>query len=297
MKRLKNLAAIGLASALTLTTAAALAGCANKNNEPDKEEVEITQPEQPMPEQPEQPEIPEVVPPIQPEQPEPEIPVEPEPEEPIPTVNTASYIMLTADSVNIRSGAGTGYAVKGAAEKSTMYALGGTSGSWYQTSYKNATAYLSTKYCEVVEMEASENELIEAVIAEGTKLLGTPYVYGAARYHNGNGALASNFSINAFDCSSLMQYIFYKGAGVNLQVTSRTQSLQGETVSKANLQRGDLMFFTNASRYNYSGIERIGHVALYLGDNWILHTASDYAKIEQISSTRWSYFIKAQRMI
>ncbi|MDE7265556.1 MAG: C40 family peptidase, partial [Clostridia bacterium] len=91
--------------------------------------------------------------------------------------------------------------------------------------------------------------------------------------------------------------IFYKGAGVNLQVTSRTQSLQGETVSKANLQRGDLMFFTNASRYNYSGIERIGHVALYLGDNWILHTASDYAKIEQISSTRWSYFIKAQRMI
>ncbi|MDE7453345.1 MAG: C40 family peptidase, partial [Clostridia bacterium] len=175
--------------------------------------------------------------------------------------------------------------------------LEGNSGGWYKTNYKNGSAYLSSKYCEVVEMKQSGNAKIEKVIAEGTKLLGTPYVYGAARYHNGSGVLARDFNINAFDCSSLMQYIFYKGAGVNLQVTSRTQSTQGTTVSKANLQRGDLMFFTNASRKNKTGLERIGHVGLYLGDNWILHTASDYAKIEQISSTRWSYFIKAQRMI
>ena len=57
------------------------------------------------------------------------------------------------------------------------------------------------------------------------------------------------------------------------------------------------MFFTNASRKNNVGVERIGHVAMYLGDNYILHTASDYAKIEQISSTRWSYYIQTQRII
>ena len=57
------------------------------------------------------------------------------------------------------------------------------------------------------------------------------------------------------------------------------------------------MFFTNESRKDKTGVERIGHVAMYLGDNLILHTASDYAKIEQISSVRWSYFIQAQRMI
>ena len=44
------------------------------------------------------------------------------------------------------------------------------------------------------------------------------------------------------------------------------------------------------------GVERIGHVALYLGDNYILHTASDYAVIEQISSTRWGYYIEARRV-
>ena len=106
------------------------------------------------------------------------------------------------------------------------------------------------------------------------------------------------FSVSAFDCSSLMQYIFYLGAdGVLLGVTTRNQVLQGEAVKKTDLQRGDLMFFTNASRYNKVGVERIGHVALYLGDNLILHTASDYAKIEKISSTRWSYFIEARRMV
>lgn len=216
--------------------------------------------------------------------------------EDVPAVQKVSYLNVVTNGVNIRSGAGTGYSVRGSAEKSTMYALNGSSGNWYQTAYKNGSAYIYSDYCNVVEMEPSEDERVEKVIAEGTKLLGVPYVYGAPRYHNGNGVLASNFDINKFDCSSLMQYMFYKGAGINLQMTSRSQALYGKDVAKKDLQRGDLMFFTNSTRYNYSGIERIGHVALYLGDNWILHTASDYAKIEQISATRWSYYITAKRM-
>lgn len=215
----------------------------------------------------------------------------------VPKVLTVSYLNVLSDGVNIRSGAGTGYTVRGAAEKSTMYALDGSANGWYKTGYKNKPAYISSKYCEVVEMEASSDSRIESVIAEGARLLGTAYVYGAVRYHDGSGKKLSNFNINAFDCSSLMQYIFYTGANVNLQVNTRTQIYQGKTVKKSQLQRGDLMFFTNASRKNLSGVERVGHVALYLGDNMILHTASDYAKIEQISATRWSYFIQGQRVI
>lgn len=215
----------------------------------------------------------------------------------VPKVLTVSYLHVKSDGVNIRSGAGTGYSVRGAAEKSTMYALNGSSDGWYKTGYKNKSAYISSKYCEVVEMTASEDERIEAIINEGTKLLGTAYVYGAVRFHDGGGKKLSGFDINAFDCSSLMQYIFYTGAHVNLQVNTRTQIYQGKTVKKSQLKRGDLMFFTNASRKHLTGVERVGHVALYLGDNWILHTASDYAKIEQISATRWSYFIQGQRIL
>lgn len=214
----------------------------------------------------------------------------------VPKINKAYYIMATADGVNLRSGAGTAYPVRGSTQKSTLYALNGKTGKWYKTGFKNSAAYISESYCESVAITASEDERIEAIIAEGAKLLGTAYVFGAVRYHDGNGNTYKNFTTDEFDCSSLMQYIFYKGAGKLLQVNTRTQIYQGTTVTRSQLKRGDLMFFTNDSRKNNTGIERVGHVALYLGDNWILHTASDFAKIEQISAKRWSYFIQGQRI-
>lgn len=274
MNKFKTVAAMAAALLATAT----LGGCAAVNDTYDKDEdIKTTQ----QPPETEQPETNTGT----------EITVS------VPQVLTVSYISVTTDGVNIRSGAGTGYSARGTAEKSTMYALNDRTDGWYETGYKNNTAYISSKFCEVVEMKASGDERIEEVIKEGTKLLGTAYVYGAVRYHDGNGRKLSGFNVSAFDCSSLMQYIFYTGAHVNLQVNTRTQIYQGKTVTKSGLKRGDLMFFTNASRKNLSGVERVGHVALYLGDNWILHTASDYAKIEQISSTRWSYFIQGQRIL
>ena len=94
-----------------------------------------------------------------------------------------------------------------------------------------------------------------------------------------------------------MQYIFYKGASELLQVTTRTQVVQGQYVSKSELRRGDCIYFTNESRQNLTGVERVGHVAVYLGDNYILHTASDYARIEKISTARWKHYLEARRFV
>jgi len=216
---------------------------------------------------------------------------------PQPEIKRAEYIMPTADGLNLRSGAGTDYRAVGTAEKNTLYALDGSVSGWYKTVFKDSCCYASSKYCAVVQMDKSANAAIEKIIEEGCKYLGVKYVYGATRYHDGSGRKISGFTTSAFDCSSLMQYIFKMGADVNLQVNTRTQVYQGKTVKKGDIRRGDLLFFTNASRKNNKGIERIGHVALYLGDNYILHTASDYAKIEQISAARWGYFIQAQRIL
>ena len=236
------------------------------------------------------PEIPEA------EVPEVEMPALPEEPEPVPA--KAEYIMVRTNGLNVRSGAGASYSSLGTVEKNVLLHFGGTEGGWYRTLYRGKTAYVSAQssYTSLTDMEAGD-ERVEAVISEGLKRLGVPYVYGAGRYHDGKGNKLKNFTTSEFDCSSLMQDIFYQGAGVLLDVTTRTQVKQGVKVTKANLQRGDLMFFTNASRKNNTGIERVGHVALYLGDNYILHTASDYAKIEQISSTRWSYFIEGRRVL
>ncbi len=287
--KLKRIAAVALA----VVSAAAISGCASsvKNEESEavteivESETEITVPPADGDETADTPA--DTVAPEESEQ----------PTEEEPAVQTVRYLSVTGANVNLRSGAGTGYSVSGTAEKDTLYAYEGETNGWYKTTYRNKTVYISSKYCVAVDMQASDNPQIEAVIALGATLLGTPYVYGAVRLHDGTGKFLSGFTINAFDCSSLMQYMFYYGAGYILQVNTRTQVYQGKTVPASQLQRGDLMFFTNSTRYNKTGIERIGHVAIYLGDNYILHTASDYAKIEKISAQRWSYFIQAQRIL
>ena len=206
------------------------------------------------------------------------------------------YIAVIGANVNVRAGAGTDYSVLGQAKQSTLFAVVGKIGNWYITYYKNTLGYIWSDYCKTVYMTASTDSRVEKVISDATKLLGVKYVYGAVRYHDGSGNRLSGFSVYAFDCSSLLQYAFKTGANYNLQVTTRTQVKQGKTVSSSQLKRGDLMFFTNASCYNNTGVERIGHVALYLGDNYILHTSSQFAKIEKISASRWSYYVQSQRI-
>ena len=213
-----------------------------------------------------------------------------------PTKATAQYIKCTGNSVNIRSGAGTDYTVLGSAEEGTMYAVIGKTGNWYKTYYKNKVAYLYASYTSVFTLEKTNDE-VEEVIEEGYKLLGVPYVYGAVRVHDGSGRLLGGFTTQKFDCSSLIQYIFYKASGKLLGVHTRAQVLQGEYVAPNDLQRGDCIFFTNEQRQYNKGLERVGHVALYLGDGYILHTASDYARIEKISNKRWSFYIEARRFL
>ena len=214
-----------------------------------------------------------------------------------PVSQTMQYIRCTGDNVNLRSGAGTNYAVLGSAKKGTMYAIIGKTGSWYKTYYRNKVAYIYASYASVVSLEKSEDEDVENVLLEGYKLIGVPYVYGAVRVHDGTGKLLKGFNKQKFDCSSLVQYVFYEGADKILNVNTRTQVTQGKYVAKSKLQRGDCLFFTNEERQYNTGIERIGHVAIYLGNDYILHTSSDYARIEKMTASRWKFFVEARRFL
>lgn len=216
-------------------------------------------------------------------------------EQPVPTPKYDVMVMSNVNNLNVRSGKGSGYSALGSINAKDMLAYVSTEGGWYKVRYKRGYGYVSASYTQIKYMLMSDNQAVEDVLHIAKGLMGYPYVWGAQRYHWGNGILNHNFVQGQFDCSSLVQYVFYIGAGVVLDVNTRTQVYQGRTVSE--LTRGDVMFFTNADRVGLSGLDRVGHVAIYLGDNYILHTASDYAVIEPISSLRWSYFIVGKRMI
>ncbi len=131
-----------------------------------------------------------IVVPDVPREPDEETPSAPEtPEKPTvpvvkPTVKTVTYIGVNTAGVNIRSGAGTGYSVRGTAEKSTLYALNGQNDGWYKTGYKNKTAYISSKYCESIAMTASEDERIEANTKENCWLMNNTIVKNSIKRYN-----------------------------------------------------------------------------------------------------------------
>jgi len=89
---------------------------------------------------------------------------------------------------------------------------------------------------------------------------GKPYVWAAG-------------GPRAFDCSGLTQYAF-AAAGINLPHSSRMQSQMGRSVSRSELQPGDLVFF-------YSPVS---HVGIYIGGGQMVHapTSGDVVKVAPV---------------
>lgn len=221
-----------------------------------------------------------------------------EPQEPEPIqLNVETYIQAKT-ALNIRGKAGTFGSIVGTLDKNDMLLYLGKEGNWYITVFKDKTAYVSANslYTKLVEFEKG-SEAVEKVLSIGYPLLGYPYIWGSQRYHWGNGRLNPDYIHGRYDCSALVLYMYYMGADINLGLTTREQVRQGATVERSNIQRGDLIFFTNSSRRHLTGNERVGHVAIYLGNNYILHTASDHAVIEPITSRRWNDYITTKRFL
>ncbi|SCH77072.1 Probable endopeptidase YafL precursor [uncultured Clostridium sp.] len=113
------------------------------------------------------------------------------------------------------------------------------------------------------------------------KQIGKPYVWGAE-------------GPNAFDCSGLTYYVYKTALGITLPRTSTEQSKTGTTVSRSNLQPGDLIF----SSTNGSG--SVSHVGIYIGNGQMIHAPKpgDTVKKTNINTTYWNNaYLWAKRYI
>lgn len=214
----------------------------------------------------------------------------------VPNASTAKYIKANV-TLNVRDNCSSTAKVVGKIDSGDLLPYDGVEGEWYKTTYRGKSAYVSShsSYTTLIELK-TQNHKVENIIKKAQNALGSDYVFGATRQHDGLGNLNVNFSPLKFDCSSLTQYAFFEEK-ILIGQTSRAQSLSGIEVQQNAIKRGDLLFFTNSDRQHLSGIERIGHVAIYLGDDYILHTSTDFAVIEKISSRRYANFITARRLV
>lgn len=125
------------------------------------------------------------------------------------------------------------------------------------------------------------------IILTGLTFIGRPFVYNANPFQTKN-----------FDCSSFTQYV-YGLYGVLLPRNSRQQYTMGKAIPFNKLKKGDLLFFTTTKRKHRKGLSKIGHVAIYLGGNKILHTYREgkKVKISDLENYWKTVFIGAKRVI
>ena len=109
-----------------------------------------------------------------------------------------------------------------------------------------------------IENEGEPN-IRDRLVEAGFNLLGVRYRFGGTSEKTG------------LDCSALVKNLFEK-VGFSLPRSSRDQYKQGEKVSKEDLQKGDLVFFSSSGKTPT-------HVGIYIGGNQFIHAASRSKKV------------------
>lgn len=128
--------------------------------------------------------------------------------------------------------------------------------------------------------EPAEASRIEILLRRAMGLLGTPYRWGGTSPDSG------------FDCSGLVNYVFRTALGIELPRVSREMAGNGESVDRASLAAGDLVFFGRRGK-------RVDHVGIYVGDGQFVHAprSGRDVTVSRLDTGYWAgRFLQARRV-
>ena len=213
--------------------------------------------------------------------------------------------IVSGDSVNLRSGPGTGYSKVGTVSCGEKCDIIGLNNGWYKVLHNGSACYIRCDFLKLDEIpyenrastntpryfrqgksigslsvgtvsqqtsSASVNGSATGsqILAKAAEYLGTPYVYGGA-------------SPSGFDCSGFVYYV-YGTFGIPVGRTPEAQYGAGMVVDKANLQPGDIVLFAGT----YAG--GISHSGIYAGNGQFIHSPNSRSTVSysDLTSGYWS---------
>lgn len=130
-------------------------------------------------------------------------------------------------------------------------------------------------------VESGDERLRSDIVVRALAQIDIPYRYGGSTPAVG------------FDCSGLVRYVYGTVAGRELPRRSEEMGKVGDSITRSQLEPGDLVFFNTLSRA-YS------HVAIYIGDGRFLHAPARGGKvrIEALDDRYWTNrFNGARRLL
>lgn len=140
--------------------------------------------------------------------------------------------------------------------------------------------YVEGSYTDYdIPPEALDDEVFAAIIKEAEKYLGYPYVWG--------GSSPST----SFDCSGFVSWVINHSGWDVGRLGAQGLCNICTPVSSANVEPGDLVFFTGT--YDTPGVS---HVGIYVGNNMMIH-CGDPISYANLNSSYWqSHFYRYGRL-
>lgn len=166
---------------------------------------------------------------------------------------------------------------------------------WVKIKHNGKVGYVSSNYISIgtsggssgnsggsVKVPSNPSAKADQIINFAKSLMGkVTYDYGTR-----------NTSKLIFDCSSFTQYVFAK-YGVDLKWGTRYQKDAGKAVSKSNLQKGDLVFFSTKGG-------SINHVGIYIENGTFIHNkpSANGVAIDNLNTGYWKdKYVSARRVL
>ena len=182
-------------------------------------------------------------------------------------------------AMKVRTGPGKNYKQWTRVTKEETYVVKSQLDGWVQIEIDDDDGYISTENNYVEVRYALEQAIpYTPVSTSKTSSVRNNIKEYAVKYIGGKYVWGGNSLTSGTDCSGFVQLI-YKHFGVSLPRVAKEQAKKGVEVSSSNKKVGDLIFYANSK-----GV--IDHVAIYIGNNQVVHAASTRSGI-RIST--WNY--------
>lgn len=175
----------------------------------------------------------------------------------------------TVDDLNMRKKASSSSKIIKKFKRGNSMKVVSTKGNWYKVTSSGKTGYVYKKYVSYSKVKKVTGS---AIATYAKKFVGNPYRYGGTSLTKGA------------DCSGFTQSV-YKHFGISIPRTSSSQRSAGTKVSSLkSAKTGDLICY-------------YGHVAIYLGNNKIVHASSKKTGIKISTNAKYRKIASIRRLV
>ena len=201
---------------------------------------------------------------------------------------TIKKCFVQPEKVNLRRENNTSSETIGKLPQNTEVEVIAEEGEWSKCRVNGMIGFISTQYLGSKKVEEKKEETSRGATTPRTNvpvskngggaaslaqsLVGSKYVHGAT-------------GPNAFDCSGLTYYI-YQQLGITIGRTSYAQAKNGVSVSKSEVQPGDILIFKGG-----------GHVGIYVGGDTFVHAGNTSTGVKAVKFSTYGGFVDARRIL